>query len=69
MKGKRGVEHIIEVSRKMETEDAVAYLDYHRHMQAIKLKRLEREVNDTKEAIRTFEEEIKRRKRESERER
>ena len=52
----------------METEDAVAYLDYHRHMQAIKLKRLEREVNDTKEAIRTFEEEIKRRKGEIEEE-
>ena len=66
MKGKSGVEHIIEVSRKMETEDAVAYLDYHRHMQSIKLKRLEREVRDTKEAIRTFEEEIKRRKKESE---
>jgi len=62
VKGKRGVEHIIEVSRKMETEDAVAYLDYHRHMQSIKLKRLEREVSVTKEAIRTFEEEIKRRK-------
>ena len=66
MKGKSGVEHIIEVSRKMETEDAVAYLDYHRHMQSIKLKRLEREVSVTKEAIRTFEEEIKRRKKESE---
>ena len=66
MKGKSGVEHIIEVSRKMEAEDAVAYLDYHRHMQSIKLKRLEREVSVTKEAIRTFEEEIKRRKKESE---
>ena len=62
MKGKSGVEHIIEVSRKMETEDAVAYLDYHRHMQTIKFRRLEREVSVTKEAIRTFEEEIKRRK-------
>jgi len=66
VKGKSGVEHIIEVSRKMEAEDAVAYLDYHRHMQSIKLKRLEREVSVTKEAIRTFEEEIKRRKKESE---
>ena len=62
MKGKSGVEHIIEVSRKMEAEDAVAYLDYHRHMQTIKLKRLEREVSATKEAIAKFEEEIKRRK-------
>jgi len=60
------VEHIIEVSRKMEAEDAVAYLDYHRHMQSIKLKRLEREVSVTKEAIQTFEEEIKRRKGETE---
>ena len=66
MKGKSGVEHIIEVSRKMEAEDAVAYLDYHRHMQSIKLKRLEREVSATKEAIAKFEEEIKRRKKESE---
>ena len=66
MKGKSGVEHIINISKKMEAEDAVAYLDYHRHMQSIKLKRLEREVRDTKEAIRTFEEEIKRRKKESE---
>ena len=66
MKGKSGVEHIIGISKKMEAEDAVAYLDYHRHMQSIKLKRLEREVSVTKEAIRTFEEEIKRRKKESE---
>jgi len=66
VKGKSGVEHIIEVSRKMEAEDAVAYLDYHRHMQTIKFRRLEREVRDTKEAIQTFEEEIKRRKKESE---
>ena len=65
----KGIAHVIGISKKMETEDAVAYLDYHRHMQSIKLKRLEREVRDTKEAIRTFEEEIKRRKRESERER
>ena len=56
------MEHIINISKKMETEDAVAYLDYHRHMQTIKLKRLEREVSVTKEAIRTFEEETKRRK-------
>jgi len=58
----KGIAHVIGISKKMETEDAVAYLDYHRHMQSIKLKRLEREVNDTKEAIQTFEEEIKRRK-------
>jgi len=63
------VEHIIGISKKMETDDAVAYLDYHRHMQTIKLKRLEREVSITKEAIRTFEEEIKRRKGEGRRER
>lgn len=59
------MEHIIGISKKMETDDAIAYLDYHRHMQTIKLKRLEREVSVTKEAIRTFEEEIKRRKSES----
>lgn len=63
------MEHIIGISKKMETDDAVAYLDYHRHMQTIKLKRLEREVSITKEAIRTFEEEIKRRKGEGRRER
>ena len=62
----KGIAHVIGISKKMETEDAVAYLDYHRHMQSIKLKRLEREVSVTKEAIRTFEEEIKRRKKESE---
>jgi len=62
VKGKSGVEHIINISRKMETDDAAAYLDYHRHMQTIKFRRLEREVSATKEAIRTFEEEIERRK-------
>ena len=62
----KGIAHVIGISRKMETEDAVAYLDYHRHMQSIKLKRLEREVSATKEAIRTFEDEIKMRKKESE---
>ena len=62
----KGIAHVIGISKKMETEDAVAYLDYHRHMQSIKLKRLEREVSVTKEAIRAFEEEIKRRKKESE---
>ena len=64
----KGIAHVIGISKKMETEDAVAYLDYHRHMQTIKFRRLEREVNDTKEAIRTFEEEIKRRKGEIEEE-
>ena len=62
----KGIAHLIGISKKMEAEDAVAYLDYHRHMQSIKLKRLEREVSATKEAIQTFEEEIKRRKKESE---
>ena len=66
MKGKSGVEHIINISKKMEASDAAAYLDYHRHMQSIKLKRLEREVSVTKEAIAKFEEEIKRRKSETE---
>ena len=60
------MEHIINISKKMEASDAAAYLDYHRYMQSIKLKRLEREVSATKEAIAKFEEEIKRRKKESE---
>jgi len=50
----------------MEDADAIAYLEYHRHMQTIKLKRLEREVSATKEAIAKFEDEIKRRKCEGE---
>ena len=62
----KGIAHVIGISKKMETEDAVAYLDYHRHMQSIKLKRLEREVSATKEAIAKFEDEIKRRKCEGE---
>ena len=64
----KGIAHVIGISKKMETEDAVAYLDYHRHMQAIKFRRLEREVSVTKEAIAKFEEEIKRRKGEIEEE-
>ena len=62
----KGIAHVIGISKKMETEDAVAYLDYHRHMQSIKLKRLEREVSATKEAIAKLEDEIKRRKCEGE---
>ena len=52
----------------MEDTDAIAYLEYHRHMQTIKLQRLRREVSATEEAIETLEEEIKRRKSEDERE-
>ena len=58
----KGIAHVIAVSKKMEDADAVAYLDYHKHMQTIKLERLRREVSATEEAIETLEEEIKRRK-------
>jgi len=62
----KGIAHVIGISKKMEDADAIAYLEYHRHMQTIKLKRLEREVSATKEAIAKFEDEIKRRKCEGE---
>ena len=64
----KGIAHVIGISKKMEDTDAVAYLEYHRHMQTIKLQRLRREVSATEEAIETLEEEIKRRKSEDERE-
>ena len=54
----KGIAHVIAVSKKMEDADAVAYLDYHKHMQTIKLQRLRREVSATEEAIETLEEEI-----------
>lgn len=50
------------MSKKMEDADAVAYLDYHRHMQTIKLQRLKSEVSATEGAIKTLEQEIARRK-------
>ena len=46
----------------MEDVDAVAYLEYHRHMQAIKLQRLKKELSATEGAIETLEEEIAKRK-------
>jgi len=64
----KGIAHVIGVSKKMEDTDAVAYLEYHKHMQTIKLQRLRKELSDTEGAIETLEEEIKRRKREDERE-
>ena len=64
----KGIAHVIAVSKKMGDADAVAYLEYHRHMQAIKLQRLKKELSATEGAIETLEEEIKRRKREDERE-
>jgi len=60
----KGIAHVIGISKKMEDTDAVAYLEYHRHMQTIKLQRLKREVSATEGAIETLEEEIKRRKNE-----
>jgi len=60
----KGIAHVIGISKKMEDTDAIAYLEYHRHMQTIKLQRLRREVSATEEAIETLEEEIKRRKNE-----
>jgi len=60
------IAHVIGISKKMEDVDAVAYLEYHKHMQTIKLQRLRKEVSATEGAIETLEEEIKRRKSESE---
>jgi len=60
----KGIAHVIGISKKMEDTEAVAYLEYHRHMQTIKLQRLKREVSATEGAIETLEEEIKRRKNE-----
>jgi len=64
----KGIAHVIGISKKMEDADAIAYLEYHRHMQTIKLQRLRKELSATEGAIETLEEEIARRKREDERE-
>jgi len=58
----KGIAHVIGISKKMEDADAVAYLDYHKHMQTIKLQRLRKELSATEGAIETLEEEIKKRK-------
>ncbi|RLG57455.1 MAG: hypothetical protein DRN95_05505 [Candidatus Hydrothermarchaeota archaeon] len=58
----KGIAHVIGISKKMEDTDAIAYLEYHRHMQTIKLQRLRKELSATEGAIETLEEEIKRRK-------
>jgi len=64
----KGIAHVIGISKKMEDADAIAYLEYHRHMQTIKLQRLRKELSATEGAIETLEEEIARRKSEDERE-
>jgi len=58
----KGLRYIIEMSKKMEDADAVLYLEYHRHMQAMKLERLKGEVSGTEEAIEALDQEIARRK-------
>ena len=65
----KGLKYVIEMSKKMEDADAVLYLEYHRHMQAMKLERLKGEVSGTEEAIETLDQEIARRKSEEKRKR
>ena len=65
----KGIAHVIGVSKKMEDTDAVAYLEYHKHMQTIKLQRLRKELSATEGAIEALEEEIAKRKSEEKRKR
>ncbi len=58
------IQNLINQSRRMPSFAAVNYLDYHRHLQVHKCKRLAMELKKTKEAIDLIEREVEARKKE-----
>ena len=58
------IENLINQSKRMPAFAAINYLEYHRHLQVHKCKRLAMELKKTKEAIELIKQEVEARNRE-----